>query len=415
MKNTLYNRMKENRDTAIALLCVILAITTLTAPVVAQSQISTQDTFEDDNVDGWTGENTAVVESSIKGDYSLFTTDQLSSQEENTEWTEGPTLDLNEDFTVQGTSRIPQDTTRRAGFGLVEPDGTGVLLLFSGEYGSTFIATSIDENPDSNNLDQINDYYDNEWVEWEITSSGDGEIKAKVWQESATEPTDYQISRNVTPESGFFRIFTGVADSNRDVYLDQVSIEGTTIDEDPDLRIDTGNYLPHGETQPYSVLDIEDTSGAARNYNDVTENATVTSGNTEAITVDEQNNELVATGDENVSARVNITAQYEGRTTRTQVTVATPTVDNLDVLPSWWRFSAVFLDRTLQILLSATLFGVAASRIGGTFSGIAVLQMVVTGGWFIGWVSTGVAILSLFTCLFVGLNVAANIDYSVRR
>lgn len=408
--NTVYSTIRTN---SISIVSILLALLVLTAPAIAQDQISRTDDFEDQNADGWEGQNINVEATNGPGDYSLVATDGFGSQEDNPEWVSGPTLDLTEQFTVSGTSKVqPQDL--RIGFGIVRPNETadnaeGVILLFSGEFDQTFIARFNGENPPG--LDTINTDYDNEWVNWELESDGGGNVTATVWSTSETKSEGDTISRQLDPDSGKFSIFSGVAPVGRVVSLDSVTASGTTVTS-PNLVIGSDNYIPYGETTDYTVYNLE---GGNDRRIDVTENATVTSANTSVVTVDESKRELTATADESVNTRVPISAEYEGQFQTKEITVASPTVDNLDVLPFLWRISAMFQDRAFQMILVGLLLSIAATRTASAFAGIGVYQMVLTAGWLIGWVPIGLALVSLFSSLFIGLNIAANIDYTVRR
>lgn len=408
--NTVYSTIRTN---SISIVSILLALLVLTAPAIAQDQISRTDDFEDQNADGWEGQNINVEATNGPGDYSLVATDGFGSQEDNPEWVSGPTLDLTEQFTVSGTSKVqPQDL--RSGFGIVRPNETadnaeGVILLFSGEFDQTFIARFNGENPPG--LDTINTDYDNEWVNWELESDGGGNVTATVWSTSETKSEGDTISRQLDPDSGKFSIFSGVSPVGRVVSLDSVTASGTTVTS-PNLVIGSDNYIPYGETTDYTVYNLE---GGNDRRIDVTENATVTSANTSVVTVDESKRELTATADESVNTRVPISAEYEGQFQTKEITVASPTVDNLDVLPFLWRISAMFQDRAFQMILVGLLLSIAATRTASAFAGIGVYQMVLTAGWLIGWVPIGLALVSLFSSLFIGLNIAANIDYTVRR
>ena len=408
--NTVYSTIRTN---SISIVSILLALLVLTAPAIAQDQISRTDDFEDQNADGWEGQNINVEATNGPGDYSLVATDGFGSQEDNPEWVSGPTLDLTEQFTVSGTSKVqPQDL--RSGFGIVRPNETadnaeGVILLFSGEFDQTFIARFNGENPPG--LDTINTDYDNEWVNWELESDGGGNVTATVWSTSETKSEGDTISRQLDPDSGKFSIFSGVSPVGRVVSLDSVTTSGTTVTS-PNLVIGSDNYIPYGETTDYTVYNLE---GGNDRRIDVTENATVTSANTSVVTVDESKRELTATADDSVNTRVPISAEYEGQFQTKEITVASPTVDNLDVLPFLWRISAMFQDRAFQMILVGLLLSIAATRTASAFAGIGVYQMVLTAGWLIGWVPIGLALVSLFSSLFIGLNIAANIDYTVRR
>lgn len=405
-------------DNLVAVVCVILAISVLAVPAVAQTQVEVEDTFEDGNIDGWTGDTIELSQTSTEGNYSLLITPPDDSEAERVgTWQEGPTLDTSEGFTVTGVAQPNYDTEQdgEIRLGLIgdreDPDGNA-LLIFDGTNGATYLSSDVSPPtvPDSN----INNDFDGTWVSYEIRSTGDNQIEAKVWEYGTSEPTEYQINETFDPLASQFTVNTGAGGAlGRELYLDSVSLEGTQAEEtDETLRLDTGNYLGFGETQEYTVYDLV---GEREIRNDVTNSATVTSGNTSVITIDESNNEMTATTDENVSTRVNITATYQGRTDVYQVTVAEQSIENLDVLPFFGRIGAMFLDRGFQMVLASLLMSIAATRVSGVYAGLGVYQMGLTAGWLIGWVPIGLAFVGLFTTLFVGLNIAANIDYSVRK
>lgn len=406
----------------IGVLAVVFMLLLSSGAVVAQSQTVESDDFENGNVEGWDGENFGIEEVGVEGQYSLRSTDGISSQEANPEWVEGPTISLQDEFTVSGTSRIDQgdpDEPRRAGFGIVEPTGDGnvegVVLLFSAEYGATFIANSNLEDPAG--LDTINSDFDDTWVNWELYSSGNGTVRAKVWQYGTSEPAGYQITREMSPESGDFTVFAGLPEGGRVVDLDNVRVEGTALPDSEELRIETRDLFFPGATHEYTVYFDEYDASVEHNVStNVTENATVTSENSTALTVNTENNTLSATSDANVSQVVNVTAEYNGYVTTKQVVVAEPTMENLEILPTGlWRTYALFSDNTIFALIIAGFGAVAAGRFAGAFAGLATAEMVIVIGWLAGYVGLGMAMVSLFMCLFIGLNLAANIDYTVSR
>ena len=58
---------------------------------------------------------------------------------------------------------------------------------------------------------------------------------------------------------------------------------------------------------------------------------------------------------------------------------------------------------------------VAAARFTSSFGGLAIGQITLVVGWLGGWVEWEMAVASLFVALFIGLNVAANVDYQSGR
>lgn len=427
MKKRLYNRFKNSRidtDHIVAVVCVILAISVIAVPVAGQIEDTFTDDFEGGDANGWENVETdtaAVVDTfSTEGNYSLYAASQnIPNNPSNPsfEWVSGPTLDLQEQFTISGTlyyDSVDGEGAENVRVGITGEDqtqtGENVYLLFDYGAGETRIGTDIDDTEG----ESLNNDFKETWVNFEIQSNAEnGTINAKVWEEGTSEPSEYQITRSgFEGNAGPFGVNPGFNDqADREIWLDSIQIDGTTV-TDPALRLDTGNYLEFGDTQKYTLYDLQ---GENEIRYDVTENSTVTSGNPSVISVDEDTNELTATEDENVSTRVNITATYEGRNDIQQVTVAEQSIENLDVLPFLGRTGAMFLDRGFQMILVGLLLSVAATRTGGVYAGLGIYQMSLTAGWLIGWVPIGLALVGLFTTLFIGLNIAANIDYTVRR
>lgn len=425
LKDWVYSAKSNTPKWFVIISIVCISLLLITSAVSAQIEGTWDNDFEDGNADEWSGGNIDVVStnSGIGEDFSLKTTDGLSDQTQNPEWDGGPRLNLTQDFTVRGTSRIDQgDSSGRAGFGIVREaaDGenaTGVILLFSGEYGSTFIATNNLEDPNANNLEQIGTDYDGTWVKWEFTSEGDGNVKAKVWPVGSTEPQSYDIERQLDPDEGRFSIFVGTSPSGREVLLDRVTINGTAEleESDPRLNIDTRNYMRPGTTQEYRVTYDLNTTGVGNETIDVTDNSTVRSENPDVLTVDNTTNQLQSTNNTSASQRVLVRADYNGSTTYTNVTVATANMSNLSVLPPLWRVNATFGDSTIQAILIALFAGIFGARVSTSFGGLALMQLTMVAAWFTGYATIGITMISLFAALFIGLNMAANIDYTVRQ
>lgn len=225
------------------------------------------------------------------------------------------------------------------------------------------------------------------------------------------------------------RSFTGANDLT--IYFDDIRIsdyEGPNPDETAsrELELNVEEYQQHGTSQPYEVRLITNET----DVQDVTSSATVTSSNASVLLVDTTSKELVATNDENVSERVTITANYTDvdgveHTVSENVTVAQATMKNFDILPSSWRINALFgfdmgsgdqrQDTLPLFILIATFAGGITARVVSSFAGIGAMLLIIIVGWFGGWVGDGVVLSALFVGLFIGFNLAANIDYSVRR
>lgn len=198
------------------------------------------------------------------------------------------------------------------------------------------------------------------------------------------------------------------------------------VEKDKNLVIDTSQFLQHGEKREYTIYYYE------RNKNttelerfDVTADANVTSNNTKAITVDATNHELVATANESINAKVLITAEYqrdnETFTAEQNVTVANLTLDNIKILPGPYRISATFSSppdsdaNPMLVIIIATLVGIVGVRASTSFGGLSLMTMAVMVAWFGGFISHGMMLVTIVTATFIGLNVAANINYGIHR
>ncbi|WLW38179.1 hypothetical protein [Halorubrum spindle-shaped virus-BLv25] len=423
IKNTDIRELCSKR-TAVSIFLVSLVL--FSGIAIAQSQISQTDDFEDQSVDGWespAGETPEIQNDGGVGDYSLYaTTSMLSSQDQAAfRWQSGPILDTSDSFTASGvmkTSLSSGTATIRVGLSGNDQnaEGENVYLIVDHDANTMYLATATGENPSTGN--DLGNSYENQYVNFELSSNGEGNITGKVWEVGSQEPESPQLELSgLDGTAALFGVNPGyVSDSGeREIYLDEITVQGTEA-IDPSLILDAKPYMDYGTEQQYSVTElVGDTDSYSAIRTDVTANATVSSTDTNVIQVDENTNTLTATDDTSVNQRVPIRAEYNGSVAYTNVTVASTTVDNVAILPGWRKVSAVFLDNLFQVLIGATLIAIAATRIGGAFAGISVLQLSMTIGWLIGWVPIGMALVSLFASLFIGLNLAANIDYTVRR
>lgn len=181
-----------------------------------------------------------------------------------------------------------------------------------------------------------------------------------------------------------------------------------------DLRVETRSLYQPGATHPYDVTEVRYPNGS-RQAEDVTDSASITSSNETILSADETAQTLSATDDSNASTWVRVNATYNGVDGCTNVIVAQPTAENLALLPPMWRISATVGSSTIQAILVALFAGIFGARYSSAFGGLALMQMVMVAAWFTGYATAGITMVSLFIALFVGLNMAANIDYTVRR
>ena len=197
------------------------------------------------------------------------------------------------------------------------------------------------------------------------------------------------------------------------------------------LSIESREYLRPNQSVPYEVfLNTTNTTTNTSTRVDVTANATVLSNDTSLLTVNQTSNTFIATNNSSIAGRVNVTAYYttdDGTNVSVtkEIAVASLTADNLEIIPTaTWRFAALFGGGGVEepnewigngfmfILVIATLGAVAAARFASSFAGLSMGTLIVTMGWFGGYVGYGMAAVCVFISLFIGLNVAANINYT---
>lgn len=184
---------------------------------------------------------------------------------------------------------------------------------------------------------------------------------------------------------------------------------------DQSITLDVRMYMEHGETYPYEV--VVSVNG---DRSDVTSEATVTSGDTSVVTIDSVAEEVIATSDTSVNNRTFVRAEWtddDGNvyTAERNVTVANATVENIAILPSFTRATASLSDDTLKVIIVATMVGAAAALIATSFAGISAMTMIMLLGWLAGMTNNGMAIVTVLIAMFIGMNVAGNVDYTVRR
>jgi hypothetical protein len=72
-------------------------------------------------------------------------------------------------------------------------------------------------------------------------------------------------------------------------------------------------------------------------------------------------------------------------------------------------------DDTIFALILAIMAAVVGTRWTSAFGGLGFGTVSVIILWFANYVTTGMLLLAFFMAAFLGLNVASNIDYTVRR
>lgn len=196
-------------------------------------------------------------------------------------------------------------------------------------------------------------------------------------------------------ESDLESIYTEVTEQVGEIGSEKLVVETRSL------------YLP-GETHGYEVYKLNNTGDeTVRTY--MTDTATITTTDNSILSVNQGDNTLTATNSENTSEWVRVDAQASGLTGCTNVVVSQPTVSNLDLIPTAvTRMRALFTDPTFFALLIAGLVAVPAARFSSAFGGLAAAEMVIVIGWLSGYIGIGIAMLSVFTAIFIGLNLAEN-------
>lgn len=187
--------------------------------------------------------------------------------------------------------------------------------------------------------------------------------------------------------------------------------ETTEAPDETHLIVETRHLFPPNETYTYEVYRV----GPDMDRQLVTDSATVESSNSSVLSVNQSGETLTSVNDERVSTWVRLNASTANYSGCANVMVAQPTVANLEITPGIWRFVAVLKHSGLFALLIAVFLAVATTRFTSAFGGLAIGQMTLVVGWLGGWVDWPIAVASLFVVLFIGLNLAANVDYQTGR
>lgn len=374
--------------------------------VMAQSGQTTLDDFEDGNADGWSnagsnpdGEIVATNETVLSGDYSLLVNDSPGDGSGDTE------------AEFSGFNPESHQTLSVEWF-----DDSGTSWIYSeGDAGELFF---LEYDANSESWTAASSVASD--ADLDLAPLGDGRTVTISFDYTNKESTVYVIDGgSVVAEDTFtwpsgsgstqlstFHLGTGAGEA----YFDDVAVNATVPG---DVSIDARNYMRPDTSQHY---DIEFTPSGSNTSQVVTENATLTSSDNETLTVYESNNTIVATGNASaLPATVTLTAQYEDFSGTKNVTIAKPTVENLDLLPVWWKVTATVGDGLMLWLFGAVLMAIVATRISTAFAGVGAFTMIITAGWVAGPVSNGVTVATWLMAAFLGLNLAMNIDTTIRQ
>lgn len=411
------------------ILVMVFSVVAVSGGAFAQVSGTFTDEFEDGDANGWINEDSDTPAEtdnmSVEGNHSMYVNSTMIPRVSNPsfEWVGGPTLNTSSGWSINGTLYYDYASTQDAQstrVGLSTADGgqtsNNAFLIFHYGDGAVYLG----EGSGDTTGETINNDFARTWINFRMeTNEGTDEIRAKVWAVGSQEPDNWQINKTISISGGGeFGVNPGDSDAaGREMWLDSVKISGeTTNPESETLELDVQRYMKHNTTQDYRVLaTVNDTEGTGNKTVDVTDEAFVSSENPDVVAVNESAQTLNATANTSVNERVTITASYQGKTTAKNVTVANATMENAAILPGTYRATAMISDDTIFILLITAILSVLFVRVSTAFGGLAMSQVVIAIGWFGNYVGDGIAMVSVFTCLFIGLNLAANIDYTVSR
>ncbi len=207
----------------------------------------------------------------------------------------------------------------------------------------------------------------------------------------------------------------------------------TLLSVEESLTVDARRFMRHDTSIPYTVTFASDrTASGTLQRRDVTDddaNLSVTSGDVNALTVNNSTNQFESTDNRSVAAIVTVTANYsyDGNSYNTthNVTVANVTIDNFEILPPWARLQATITpgstggsgvgddDHSFYLIMIATMTAVAGTLLMSVFVGLGGFSMIIMAGWLMGLTDAGLMLVVLTVVGFAGLNMAANIDYAV--
>lgn len=245
--------------------------------------------------------------------------------------------------------------------------------------------------------------FENEEVNAILRNESTGDVVGEATAPFTSDPlrTGYHVKHEA--DQG------GINDENMQLWVDNVEV---TEARPGSISVDINNFQRPGTEQRYTI-EFDDGSGST---SDVSKQSNVTSSHPDVLTVNESRRVLNATSNRSaLPQEVTISAEYDGYTDSKNVTVAKPTVENLDLLPTWWQVNATVGDGMMLWLIGATLFAIVATRIANSFAGIGAYTMLITAGWVSGPVSDGVLVATLLTGIFLGMNLALNIDTTIQR
>lgn len=173
------------------------------------------------------------------------------------------------------------------------------------------------------------------------------------------------------------------------------------------VRLETGSRMDPNSTMNYRVSEWTGDEWISVPLDD--ENLTVTSDNISVATVDPA--EGLIRSEAGVNTTVNITAEYTQNGTQynytQEIAVATLTIDNLDILPAAYWPTTILKDGVMQWVGMGLMVGMVFCRIArNPWVGLGIAEFVLSFGWFLGFVGTGVFLASIFYVVAASVLIA---------
>lgn len=196
-----------------------------------------QDDFGDGNIDGWSHNDSSqyidISDKSVTGNFSFFN-ETAGSAGGRAFWSDGPVIDMSDDFEVRATVQPDFVDTPEEDFqiriGVASDDvldaGANAFILFDEFNDSTYLGTEAQPVFDESLLLTENGF-DNSWVEFRLVSEADENVlKGKVWEYGTAEPAEFQAENDFSGVEGEFGMSTGGGGGPpmRHIYVDQVRV-----------------------------------------------------------------------------------------------------------------------------------------------------------------------------------------------
>lgn len=241
-----------------------------------------------------------------------------------------------------------------------------------------------------------------------------------------TTLTDQSGYFNMTLSNGTYKFTADKTDFQphnitREINGSKITLEFRLLQGTTRFNLIANNYMEHGSTQSYKVNYVDITDNGKLISKRVTNQANVTSADTNIVSVNTNNTELVATSNRSINAQVQITAEYTNSNNETftdieTITVANLTVENIDIMPGTQYFNAflgtgeestVFgMGSEIQwIFLIIILGGTVGFVSGNEWAGIGSMVIAEIIFWIMGNIDVGTMIVGVMFAIAMSLTL----------